>query len=322
VRSARAGLPLPDSTNERISGVEHSAFKGNTRLFLWEKYAGRWEEARGAIVFVHGSSFSSQATFDLAVPGRVSAMDYFAARNYDTWCVDMEGYGRSDKPPAARGDVVAGADDLLAAAKYIQQVRGWQRFHLYGSSSGALRAGVFAQRHPEFVGRLVLDAFVWTGEGSVTLAQRRQNLARFVAEPRRPVNRRSIEDIFTRDHPGVVAPEVIDAVSKAVLALDDSIPNGTYVDMCTNLPLVDPSQIAAPTLMVRGEFDGLASLDDLVGFFVRIPRLDKQFSVVPGIAHSSFHERNYSLVYHIISAFLEADERPTDEIDPRSLGRS
>ena len=55
----------------------------------------------GTILFVHGSSMASQPTFDLQVPGRheFSAMDFFAARGYDTWCVDMEGYGRSTKTP-------------------------------------------------------------------------------------------------------------------------------------------------------------------------------------------------------------------------------
>ena len=44
---------------------------------------------------------------------------------------------------------------------------------MYGISSGALKAAVFAQRQPERVARLALDAFVWTGEGSPTLAERR-----------------------------------------------------------------------------------------------------------------------------------------------------
>ena len=38
-------------------------------------------------------------TFDLKVAGRPhsSAMDWFAQRGFNTWCFDMEGYGRSDK---------------------------------------------------------------------------------------------------------------------------------------------------------------------------------------------------------------------------------
>src|SRR5262249_15184070 len=44
---------------------------------------------------------------------------------------------------------------------------------VYGISSGALRAALFAQRHPQLVARLALDAMVWTGEGSPTLAERK-----------------------------------------------------------------------------------------------------------------------------------------------------
>ena len=33
-----------------------------------------------------------------------------------------------------------------------------------------------------------------------------------------------------------------------ILALDSSVPTGTYVDMCAHLPVVDPAKITAPTL--------------------------------------------------------------------------
>src|SRR5216684_8652605 len=82
----------------RITGTEHWTTKnGGVKLFLWNKNAGDPSGPAGRILFVHGSSMASQPTFDLQEPGRPSAMDYFAAQGYDTWCVDMEGYGRSTK---------------------------------------------------------------------------------------------------------------------------------------------------------------------------------------------------------------------------------
>ena len=101
-----------------IRGEEHWTNKGDdVRLFLWEKYAGDPSGPAGRILFVHGSSMASQPTFDLQVPGRSdsSAMDWFAARGFDTWCVDMEGYGRSDKHRDINCDIANGADDLAAA---------------------------------------------------------------------------------------------------------------------------------------------------------------------------------------------------------------
>jgi alpha-beta hydrolase superfamily lysophospholipase len=55
---------------------------------------------------------------------------------------------------------------------------------------------------------------------------------------------------------------------------------------------------------MRGEYDGIASLEDLVEFFVRLPNPDKQLAVMPGIAHASFHQKNYRTAYHILQAFF------------------
>ena len=215
-----------------VTGVEHWTTKrtadGDVRLFLWEKYVGS-PDGKPAVLFVHGSSMASQPTFDLSVPGRAdsSAMDWFAQRGFVCWSVDMEGYGRSDKRRDIFCDISNGADDLSAATDYIARSRGVKRFMAYGISSGALRAALFAQRHPDRVSRLALDAFVWTGEGAPTLEQRRKKLPEFMANKRRPIDRAFVNSIFQRDHPDCAEQRVVEAFADAILALDDSMPNGT-----------------------------------------------------------------------------------------------
>jgi len=287
-------------------GREHWTHKGDVRLFLWEKAAGTAPGPRGTVLFVHGSSMASQPTFDHHVPGRPdsSAMDCFARLGYDTWCVDMEGYGRSDKRRDINADIANGADDLAAATDYIRRARGVESFLMYGISSGALRAALFAERHPERVRRLALDAFVWTGRGSPTLADRRKRLPEYQEKNRRPIDQAFVRSIFTRDHPGTADDETIAAFADAILALDDSVPTGTYVDMCRHLPLVDPAKITAPTIVMRGEYDGIASFEDLVEFFTRLPNPDKQFAVMPGIAHASLQQKNYRIPLHILHSFF------------------
>jgi pimeloyl-ACP methyl ester carboxylesterase len=290
-----------------IGGQEHwTAKDGNVKLFMFEKCDGDPNHAAGTILFVHGSSMASQPTFDLQVEGRPdsSAMDWFARRGFDCWCVDMEGYGRSTKDRDNNAPITQGADDCLAAVTYIQGLRGKRPLLVYGISSGALRAALFAQRHPELVARLALDAMVWTGEGSPTLAERRKKLAEFKAKNRRPIDKAFIHSIFDRDHPGTAEETVIDAFADAVTALDSSVPTGTYVDMCSKLPVVDPEKIAAPTLIMRGQWDGIASIEDLLAFFARLPNPDKHFAVMPGISHASFQQKNYALVYHILWSFF------------------
>jgi pimeloyl-ACP methyl ester carboxylesterase len=298
-----------DQTTATVTGQEHWTKKGDVKLFLWEKFAGS-PQNKPAVLFVHGSSMASTPTFDLTVPGRPdsSVMDWFAKRGFTTWCVDMEGYGRSDKSRPIHCDIPNGADDLEAATDYIMKTRGIKQFLVYGISSGALRAALFAQRHPERVARLALDAFVWTGEGSPTLAERKKKLPEFQAKIRRPVDRAFVNSIFSRDHPGCAEQKVVDAFADAILALDHELPTGTYVDMCSKLPLVDPLKITVPTIVMRGEFDGIASLDDLIKFFVKLPNPDKQFTVMAGISHASFQQINYLMVYHILHAFFSQPE--------------
>src|SRR5882672_1228401 len=300
-----------------MNGQEHWTKKGDVKLFLWRKPAVTGSKPatagappRGTILFVHGSSMASQPTFDLAVPGRPdsSVMEWFAARGFDTWCYDNEGYGRSDKKRPINCDIANGADDLDAASRYVMKNTGAKKLMLYGISSGALRAAVFTQRHPDRVARLALDAFVWTGEGSPTLAERKKRLAEFSAKNRRPIDRAFVRSVFNRDHPGTADAATIEAFASAILALDDSVPTGTYVDMCSKLPLVDPAKLNVPTLILRGQWDGIAGVEDLIEFFKRLPNPDKQFCVMPGISHASFQQKNYLMVYHLLHAFFSQPE--------------
>src|SRR5689334_16232155 len=287
-----------------MNGTEHWTRKGDIKLFLWRKNAG--DSPKGTILFVHGSSMASQPTFDLHVPGRPhsSVMEWFAERGFDTWCMDNEGYGRSDKSRAINCDISNGADDLAAGSEYVLRHSGAKKLLVYGISSGALKAALFAEGHPERVARLALDAFVWTGEGSPTLEQRRKRLPEFQSKNRRPIDRAFVHSVFDRDHPDTAERKVIDAFADAVTALDDSVPTGTYVDMCARLPVVNPEKISVPTLIMRGQHDGIASMEDLLKFYAKLPNPDKQFTVMPGISHASFQQKNYMLVYHILASFF------------------
>jgi pimeloyl-ACP methyl ester carboxylesterase len=295
-----------------FKGTDHWTTKDNgaAKLFLFNKCAGDPAKAVGTILFVHGSSMAGQPTFDLQVPGRPfsSSMDYFASLGFDVWSVDMEGYGRSTKDRDNNAPISQGADDCYAAAQYIQKLRGAKQFMVYGISSGALRAAMFAERHPDMVARLALDAFVWTGEGSPTLAERKKKLPDFIKINRRPMNKPFIHSVFDRDHPDTAERKVIEAFADAVVALDDSVPTGTYVDMCSRLPVVDPEKITVPTLIMRGQHDGIASMEDLIKFFEKLPNPDKQFTVMSGISHASFQQKNYMMVYHILAGWFTQPE--------------
>jgi alpha-beta hydrolase superfamily lysophospholipase len=95
-----------------------------------------------------------------------------------------------------------------------------------------------------------------------------------------------------------------DALADAELALSDSVPNGTYLDMCANLPIVDPTKIDCPVCIVRGEYDGIASEADLLDFFEKLPSKDKQFVFISGLAHAATLGINRHKFWHAMQAFM------------------
>ena len=163
-------------------------------------------------------------------------------------------------------NIADGVEDLKAAIPVVMRETGQQRIHFFGESSGALRAGAFAMAHPERVNRLVLSAFTYTGEGSPTLADRAKQLEFYRTHNRRPRDRDMIRSIFTRDKPGTSDLAVGEALADAELQFGNDIPTGTYLDMTTNLPVVDPLKVHAPVMILRGEYDGIATEQDLLNF--------------------------------------------------------
>lgn len=317
VRRAAAQSAAPTAQTDlkgEIWSKEYWAKKGDVSLYLFRKRVGdpaSDKESRPILFLCHGSSVSSRPTFDLTVPGRdddYSLMDKFSRYGFDVWTMDFEGYGHSSQG-SGNSDVATGVEDLKAAAQVVLRETGQSRFHLYGESGGALRAGVFAMQEPQLINRLVLVAFVWTGQGSPTLAKRAQKADYYRTHNRRPRDRAMIHSIFTRDKPGTSDPAVADAMADAELKFGDTAPTGTYLDMTTKLPLVDPTKLKTPVMIARGQYDGIATEDDLLNFFKRLPLADREFVILPGAAHAIALGTNRRQFWHVLRCYLEMPPR-------------
>ncbi|MBX9741891.1 MAG: lysophospholipase [Beijerinckiaceae bacterium] len=288
--------------------VDHWTASGGRKIFMSEKNAVR-QPALGTILLVHGSSMGSQG-FDLDIPGDpdASIMDWFACRGFNVWRLDFLGYGRSDKPDDHLATVEQAVPDLLAATDYMKSHGVTDAPMLLGYSSGALRAALFAQRHPDRVKRLGLEAFVYTGAGSPTLAKRAEKMKEWKSSVRRPLSRDFLMSTMTRDHSETTMDSRKLPFIESILALEDSVPNGTYIDMCENLPLVDPRAITVPTALLRGQFDGIASDEDVLEFFRLLPNPDKEFIFLPGVAHTAGTAKNYLRFYSAALSFFARPE--------------
>lgn len=290
--------------------AEYFVEKGPVRLYVYRKRAAAPQAGAAplpVLFLVHGSTVSGRNTYDLQVPGRTdySVMDYFARLGYDVWTVDHDGYGRSGWTEGSNCGIASGADDLARVIPFVLETTGVSKLAMFGTSSGALRAGRFAAAHGDKLERLGLSALVYTGEGSPTLADRRKKLPEYSASPRRKVDLAFYQGMFTRDKPGTSESLVPEAIAAAELPLVSQVPTGTYVDMCANLPAIDPTAIACPVLLIRGEFDGIAAEPDLLDFFAKLPNRDKQFVALSGIAHNPMMGVYRHKFFHALDAFLK-----------------
>ena len=311
--AAAIGAAVPAEVAEAIVLTEYWATKqrngAEIRLAMYRKRIGN--AARPVLFLVHGSSTSARSSFDLSVPGHddYSMMDAFASDGFDVWTIDHEGYGKSSRTDG-NSDIASGVEDLKAATAVIARETGQTRCHFLGESSGALRAAAFAVAAPEHAGRLVLAALTYTGKGSPTLAKRAEQLEYYRTHNTRLRDRAMIESIFTRDKPGTTDPAVPKALADAELVYGDQVPTGTYLDMTAHLPVVDPTKILSPVAVIRGEFDGIATMEDLWDFYRLLPNSDKQFTVIAGAAHALATCKSRHAFWHVTQAFLTMPEPP------------
>ena len=310
--SLSATLPAPSASAATEGGEiwskEYWAKKGDVPLWMFRKRVGApkaGEPPKPVVFFVHGSSVTSRC-YDLNVPGKgeYSALNTFARYGFDVWTMDHENYGKSGRT-SGNSDVKSGAEDLKAAVEVIAKETGRQKYHFIGESSGALRAGMFAMMAPERVDRLVLAAFTYKGTDSPTLTKRAEQLDYYRTHNMRKRDREMIRSIATRDKPGTSDQAAVDVLADVEMQFGDQIPTGTYLDMTANLPVVDPKKVMAPTLLIRGEYDGIATVADLQDFFNQLPSGDRQFIILPGTAHSVVLATNRQLFWHATRAFLD-----------------
>lgn len=312
---AGAGLAASSALAQRAApggaqpwSAEYTAKKGAVSLAMYRKRMGApkaGETPLPVLFLVHGSSISSRPSFDLTVPGHgeYSVMNTFAGYGFDVWTMDHENYGRSSQTDS-NSDIASGVEDLKAGVDLVARETGQQKVHMFGEYSGALRVGAYGMARPDRVDRLVLGAFTYKGDNSPTLTERAKQLDYYRTHNRRLRDRAMIRSIFTRDKAGTSDAALGEYLADLELKFGDQVPTGTYLDMTANLPVVDPAKVLAPVMLVRGEYDGIATVDDISEFYKRLPNGDRQFVILPGTAHSVVLGLNRKLFWHTMRAFL------------------
>ena len=274
------------------------------------------------LLFLHGGTFPGYVAFDLDHEN-VSMMRHFARLGWDTFALDLEGYGMSTRPsimdepdrypdsPAPIGlDVTLG--DVGRAVDFIRDLRNADQVHLLAWSSGAMaEAPRYVSRHPEKVAKLVLYGVNYLGKGK-SPEQRQEQDAKRHAEKNRygdPADMQRWRKLGTKEEN--LIPGAFNAYTEAHLASDPKsaelggrirAPWGRFIGWPE--PHFDASTITVPTLVIRGETDTLGSREDNQQLLDDLGSEVKTYVEIENAGHMMHFEKNNIEFYSAVEAFL------------------
>ena len=275
-----------------IHAKESYVTRDGLRIYLWEKYKegdeASFSRTGKVALLVHGGTRSGRSLYDLQVRD-YSLMDFFAQHDYDVWAIDIHGYGHSDKTATDWIDTHSAAADIGAAVEYITKLRGVEKIDLLGCSAGSQRTGVYVMEHPERVAKWIFHAGFWKGTADFREMNRKrmenggQPLPRF-----RPTTEEDFRDGFVE---GQFEEDVIQESVKVGLQMDPQRPN-VFAEW-VKLPILDPTRITVPTMILYGEKDFAAKEEDLLPFYSQLNTHDKSYVLLPNSGHMMMLEKNH-----------------------------
>jgi pimeloyl-ACP methyl ester carboxylesterase len=227
------------------------------------------------VLFAEGSAVPTSGNAAFKING-ISWMDNLAQHGFDVWSLDYLGYGESGRYAAS--DVIPGrasdcASQLEQAARFILKQQRGQKLSVIGDSFGSLVAGLFATRVPELLDKLILFAPVTPVSASKAKAE---------PEPKTKYDFVTADDLWQLylswlpkgQFAGLSRAFFInewgskyldsDATSRERNPPSVMVPAGPDLDSADiengQFPY-DPGRIKAPTLIIFGEWDLVATED-------------------------------------------------------------
>jgi pimeloyl-ACP methyl ester carboxylesterase len=272
------------------------------------------------VLFVHGAGTPAEVAFDVPYAG-FSWMSYLAERGFDTFAMDMTGYGRSTRPllmndrcnlseeqqlqefssacppsyPFAATTMASDWDDIDAVVNYLRELRGVDKVHLVGWSQGGPRAAGYAALHPEKVANVVLLAPAYNRQGAATaeeagipgVAITKQSRVDFIANWDRQVGCDKQYE-----------PAVADVIWQDMLESDPvGATWGTGVRRAPRTPTFGWTQaeVAAtqiPILMVAGTHDGQVNPERVREFYADLGASNKVYIEMHCASHNAMWEKD------------------------------
>ena len=278
------------------------------------------------LVLVHGGTFPGAVAFDVDYKN-ASLMRHFARLGWDTFALDLQGYGSSTRPPIMdnpeafpddpapmRGDVTIA--DVARVTDFVRNLRGVDKVHMLGWSGGAMiEVPRYAVQHPDKLERIVLLGTNYLGWNR-TEEKTKARIDKFNRAKIRlgyPMAVKRWESLGTKEE--FIIPGVFDAYSKAHLASDPKsgelggairAPYGRSVEIAIKEPHFEAEKITVPTLVIRGDADTIATKEDNDALMAALGSEVKQLVEIPNAGHFLHFEITNQQFYQAVQDFLEA----------------
>jgi pimeloyl-ACP methyl ester carboxylesterase len=263
--SASSASSAAPAERQRLTVIAEDGF----RLTMWRKAPAR---PRGAVLLLHGRTWSAVPNFDLQVPGEArSFMDALVAQGYAAYALDQRGYGSTPRDASGFLTPERAAADVAAALRTIGG-----RPVLFGWSMGSAVAQLASQRSPELMSALILF-------GASDPDQKVPEQPEPEVPARQPTTAEAAAEDFRA--PGATTRRTIDAYVRAALAAD---PVRMDWRRDTEWNALSPEAVRVPVLLFQAALDPYAQTAEYARVFTRLGTLDRQWVVIPGGDHVAF----------------------------------
>jgi len=282
------------------------------------------------VVFIHGAGTPAEVAFDVPYKD-YSWMAYLAEAGFDTFAMDVTGYGRSTRPapmndpcnlspqqqaqfipslipapcrpsyPHTLTTIATDWDDINAVVDYVRALRRVDKVNTVAWSQGGPRSGGFASQHPEKINRMVMLAPGYNAGGPAgppatpptgAVAFNTQSLADFNALWRRQTG---CADQWTEDVHDVIWSEMLASDPVGATWGPGVRRAPTTPSWGWNQAVVTKSQI--PTLMVSGVHDVQVPQDRVREFYADLGSKEKVFIDLACSSHNAMWEKNHTLLF-------------------------
>ena len=258
-------------------------------------WARRPATPRGAILLIHGRTWSSRPDFDLQVPGmKRSVMADLSALGFATYAVDLRGYGETPRDSTGWLTPRRSAVDVANVLTWVaQQHPSLPKPALLGWSRGAAIAQMVAELSAPKISAVILFGFAFDPDLQFADAD----------APEKPLMDKNTTESAASDFisPAVTPPIVVKSFVEQALKTDPVL-----VDLKGDgeFNVLKPERVIVPTLVIYGEADPGVAHNDAGKFFGRLAAHDRQLVVLQGADHAAQLEDTHDAWIAAVANFL------------------